>query len=114
MQIAAASRTHAPDLANTLLKQLQVPPPPSPRSKRAWDYFDYLQIFPGDKRTHFNKIQKQSGVPYEEMLFFDDEVRNRNVESLGVTMWLARDGVTRGEVDKAVREWRRRNGREEE
>ena len=43
------------------------------------------------------------------MLFFDDEVRNRNVESLGVTMYLVRDGVTRLEVDKGVREWRRRN-----
>ena len=59
-----------------------------------------------------NRIQKQSGVPYEEMLFFDDEVRNRNVEGLGVMMWLVRDGVTRGEVDKAVREWRRRRGKD--
>lgn len=46
------------------------------------------------------------------MLFFDDEVRNRNVEALGVTMWLVRDGVTMAEIDNGVREWRRRNGRE--
>lgn len=71
-----------------------------------------MQIFPGDKKQHFSKIHKASGVPYDEMLFFDDEVRNRNVESLGVVMCLVRDGVTRAEVDRGVREWRRRYGRE--
>ena len=106
--LAAASRTHAPDLANTLLKQLNVPP----ANKNALGYFDYIQIFPGDKKQHFAKIQKSSGIEYEEMLFFDDEVRNRNVESLGVVMCLVRDGVTRAEVDNGVREWRKRNKRE--
>ena len=106
--LGTASRTHAPDLANTLLKQLHV----QPSGKRAIEYFDYMQIFPGDKKQHFSKIHKASGVPYEEMLFFDDEVRNRNVESLGVVMCLVRDGVTRAEVDRGISEWRKRHGRE--
>lgn len=109
--MAAASRTHAPDLANTLLKQLTIPPPPMPNPKRALDYFDILQIFPGDKKSHFAKIQKQSRVAYEDMLFFDDEFRNRNVEELGVVMCLVHQGVTRSEVDRGIREWRRRNGK---
>lgn len=71
-----------------------------------------MQIFPGDKKQHFRKLEKEARVGFEEMLFFDDEVRNRNVESLGVVMWLVGDGVSRGEVDAGVREWRRRNGRE--
>lgn len=62
-----------------------------------------MQIFPGDKKQHFSKINKASGVAYEEMLFFDDEVRNKNVEGLGVVMWLVRDGVSREEVDKGLR-----------
>ncbi|KAL6717499.1 hypothetical protein ACLMJK_005414 [Lecanora helva] len=107
--LAAASRTHTPDLASTLLKQLHI----LHANKPALGYFDYLQIFPGDKKQHFAKIQKASAVDYADMLFFDDEVRNRNVESLGVVMHLVRDGVTRVEVDKGVREWRRRNRREE-
>ena len=45
------------------------------------------------------------------MLFFDDESRNKNVEVLGVTMWLVRDGVSRDEIDNGVRSWRKRNGR---
>lgn len=47
------------------------------------------------------------------MLFFDDERRNRNVEGLGVVFWEVPSGVTRVEVDRGVREWRRRKGREE-
>ncbi|KAI4163133.1 MAG: hypothetical protein LQ342_003261 [Letrouitia transgressa] len=132
--LAAASRTSAPDLAVSLLKLLHLPPPPSPTppddahpnslpsssssssrsssssSKRSHDIFDYLQIYPGDKRTHVAKLQKQSKVAYGDMLFFDDETRNRNVEGLGVTFWLVEGGVTRGEVDRGVWEWRRRKG----
>lgn len=107
--LSTASRTHAPDLANTLLKQLCV----KPANKRAIEYFDYMQMFPGDKKQHLAKIQKSSGVEYEDVLFFDDEVRNRNVETLGVVMCLVRDGISKAEVDRGIREWRRRKGREE-
>ncbi|MCJ1393224.1 hypothetical protein MMC18_006096 [Xylographa bjoerkii] len=78
--------------------------------KRAYDFFAHTAIFPGDKRAHMAKLQRASGVAYAEMLFFDDEGRNRTVEALGVCFWLVRDGVTREEVDRGVREWRRRKG----
>ncbi|EON66926.1 magnesium-dependent phosphatase-1 [Coniosporium apollinis CBS 100218] len=119
IKIGAASRTHAPDLGREMLKLLRVPnssissPSTSAGSStRAIEYFDYLQIFPGSKTTHFEKLQQATGLPYEEMLFFDDESRNRNVETLGVVMWLVRDGVTVEEVDAGVRSWRKRNKRE--
>ena len=52
-------------------------------------------------------------VAFEDMVFFDDEARNRNVEvELGVTFVLVRDGVTREEVDRGVGAWRRRRGLE--
>ena len=47
------------------------------------------------------------------MVFFDDEPRNRDVERLGVVMWLVRDGVTRSEIDEGVMSWRKRNRRTE-
>jgi magnesium-dependent phosphatase 1 len=47
-----------------------------------------MEIYPGNKITHFNKLQKATGLRYEEMLFFDDESRNKNVETLGVHMHL--------------------------
>ncbi|KAL4972549.1 acid phosphatase-domain-containing protein [Aspergillus desertorum] len=116
--LALASRTHAPDLARDMLKQLHIIPNfsdnPSAnkvRTVRALDYFDYIQIFPATKTQHFARIQQASGIAYEDMLFFDDEARNRNVETeLGVTFLLVRDGMTREEVDKGVWAWRRRKG----
>lgn len=81
------------------------------RSVRALEYFDYIQIFPSTKTQHFSRIQQASGLSYEDMLFFDDEARNINVQTeLGVTFCLVRDGMTKEEVDRGVWEWRRRNG----
>lgn len=115
VKIGAASRSTAPDLARDMLKLLRIPKSPSVSGSspgvRAHDYFSYLQIFPGSKTTHFERIRRESGIAYEEMLFFDDESRNREVEGLGVVMWLVRDGVSRKEVDKGVESWRRRNRR---
>jgi magnesium-dependent phosphatase 1 len=93
-----------------MLKLLKIPSA-SGSSSRAIDYFDYMQIYPGSKTTHFDRIHRDSGIEFEEMLFFDDESRNKNVEVLGVTMQLVRDGVTRDEIDKGVQSWRKRNGR---
>ncbi|KAF1940321.1 magnesium-dependent phosphatase-1 [Clathrospora elynae] len=107
--IGAASRTHAPDLGREMLKLLKIPS--ASGSSRAIDYFDHMQIYPGDKTTHFKRIQRDSGIEFEEMLFFDDESRNKNVEVLGVTMQLVKDGVTRDVIDKGVQSWRKRYGR---
>lgn len=82
-------------------------------ARSAISLFDHLEIYPGSKTTHFRKLHEKSGVDYEEMLFFDDESRNRNVEELGVVMQLVRDGVTRNEIDRGVELWRKRNGRME-
>ncbi|KAL1956280.1 hypothetical protein VTO42DRAFT_7453 [Malbranchea cinnamomea] len=116
--IGIASRTHAPDLARDMLKALHIIPSfsdslaaASNRSVRALDYLDYIQIFPGTKTQHFARIQQASGICYEDMLFFDDEARNINVQTeLGVTFCLVRDGMTKEEVDRGVWEWRRRMG----
>ena len=78
-------------------------------SQRALEYFDHLQIYPGSKTTHFERINRDSGIEFEDMLFFDDESRNKNVEGLGVVMQLVKDGVTREEIDAGVRSWRKRN-----
>jgi len=58
------------------------------------------------------KIAQATGASFEEMLFFDDESRNREVEELGVVMWLVKDGVSNDEIDKGVLCWRKRNRRE--
>ena len=92
-----------------MLRLLHIPDA-NGKARKAVDYFDYLEIYPGSKVSHFTRLQKQTGLKYEDMLFFDDEARNRNVETLGVHIYLVRDGVSRAEVDAGIREWRRRHG----
>lgn len=136
VRVGVASRTSAPDLARDLLRLLQVPAhetagggggikalkksraaaAAATDSKagptiKAIDAFDAgLEIYPSSKLRHMEALQRRTGIAYEDFLFFDDESRNRNVETLGVTMWLVRDGVTWEEVERGVREWRRRHG----
>lgn len=38
---------------------------------------------PGSKLRHFKSIHKKTGIAYADMLFFDDESRNKEVEQLG-------------------------------
>lgn len=133
---AAASRTHAPELAREMLRTLQIPPLPSnslppaapsstvakakkadkeekekaSKPRKAIDFFDNMEIYPGSKIKHFERLHKATGIPYEDMLFFDDEKRNKEVERLGVTMWWVPDGVNTKTFDNGVREWRKRRG----
>ncbi|KAM3416649.1 putative magnesium-dependent phosphatase P8B7.31 [Cercospora zeina] len=111
--LGCASRTSAPKLANQLLSLLRVPTTTTSTadSVTALSLFDNLEIYPGSKKTHFRKLYSATNVPYEEMLFFDDESRNKEVEELGVTMQLVRDGVSRKEIDRGVELWRKRHGR---
>lgn len=131
IRVGVASRTCAPDLAREMLKLLYVHPPAQPvqddygtgtsskkskgssssggKPRKAIDLFDAgLEIYPSCKLRHMEALHKRTGLPYGEFLFFDDEVRNRDTESLGVTMCLVRDGVTWNEVARGVAEWRRR------
>lgn len=124
VKVAAASRTHAPDVAMELLRILHVfdqvgvsrsgdestGKSTAGSLKPAKDYFDNLQIYPGNKIQHMEGIKKKLGVDFADMLFFDDEERNRNVErERGVCFYLVRDGVTKDEIDEGVRKWRKRN-----
>ncbi|KAI1466680.1 magnesium-dependent phosphatase-1 [Daldinia caldariorum] len=111
VRLAVASRTHAPDLGREMLKLLHIPPASADKVRKAIEFFDAgLEIYPSSKIQHFKAINKRTGIPFTDMLFFDDESRNRDTESLGVTMWLVRDGVTWNEVVEGIKEWRRRKG----
>lgn len=105
--LCIASRTSAPSLARDLLKMLHLP-----NGNKSQEAFSgSMEIYPGSKIKHMESIHKKTGIPYEEMLFFDDEQRNIETEKLGVTMKLVRDGVTWDEIEKGVQLWRKRNGR---
>ncbi|ORY58239.1 magnesium-dependent phosphatase [Pseudomassariella vexata] len=112
IKLGVASRTTRDDLAKKMLNTLYIPPASKKdgKKKKAWEFFTEvgLEMYPGTKIRHFQALQKRTGVAYPEMLFFDDEPDNRDVETLGVTMRLVRDGVTWHEVEEGIKEWRRR------
>jgi len=93
--LAAASRTPCTDDANSLLNLFD------------WDrYFTYKEIYPGCKLKHFERFQKNSGLEYEEMLFFDDEYRNiRDVSERGVTCIHAEDGMSTAVLQRGLNEF---------
>lgn len=131
--IAACSRTSAIKLAMEALKLIRIPNGTEASTEnstntptenngdvsQSWTtttspavkFFDQLEIYPTDKTVHFKELHKKTGLPYSEMLFFDDERRNRNVEKLGVTFILVPEG--RGVDNKlfkdGLREWRKRH-----
>jgi magnesium-dependent phosphatase 1 len=111
IKLGAASRTSTPDKATELLKLLHVVDEGGDKRK-AIDYFDHMEIYPGSKITHFTEFQRATGLRFEDMLLFDDEERNLEVESLGVTMFLIGQGVgvSRQDIEDGVRKWRERHG----
>lgn len=60
-KFAIASRTKSVAWAHDLLEQFELK-----------DIFDFVEIFPGDKKQHFSNLKKASGVDYGDMIFFDD------------------------------------------
>lgn len=58
---------------------------------------DYEAIYPRNKRVHFEQLKKDSGIPYEEMLFFDNEYGNvHDIQKIGVTCAYCPQGLTEG------------------
>ncbi|KAG7085449.1 hypothetical protein E1B28_003010 [Marasmius oreades] len=109
--MAVASRTSAPTLARQALQLLLVPPlsKSDEKAQKAIDFFDHLEIYPGSKLTHFRRLHEKTGIPYSEMVFYDDEHRNKETEQLGVTFCLVRNGLDNKTFEMGLAEWRRRH-----
>ncbi|KAF9032409.1 magnesium-dependent phosphatase-1 [Panaeolus papilionaceus] len=108
--IAACSRTHAPNLANQCLRLLLVPPSAEHgvhEAQPAIEFFDELEIYPGSKLKHFKELHEKTDIPYTDMLFFDDESRNSEVEKLGVTFQIVPNGLSRQAYEAGLRKWRK-------
>lgn len=72
VKIAVASSTTEPAYAKRCLEELPLDPSGA-REEMVADLVDYRQIYPGSKgRQHFPALQKESGIAYDQMLFFDD------------------------------------------
>ena len=90
--LGVASRTYEPDWALELMNLFDI--------KR---YFHYAEIYPGSKTEHFYQLKNKSGIPFKEMIFFDDEQRNvEDVRRLDATAILVEKGVSRELVRKSL------------
>nr|ODN90411.1 magnesium-dependent phosphatase-1 [Cryptococcus depauperatus CBS 7855] len=134
IHIAAASRTSAPQIAHEALSLLLLEGEEGGDHMKALSYFNTvchfnqsvstlsysilirsesskLEIYPGSKLRHFREIHRKTGIPYSQMLFFDDEHRNFEVEALGVTMQLVpHTGTDRRLWGEGLAKWRKRRG----
>ncbi|KAK4877334.1 hypothetical protein RN001_009840 [Aquatica leii] len=93
--LAIASRTPKVNSAQQLIELFD------------WNkYFTYKEIYPGRKTMHFSKVRTQSGIQFDDMLFFDDELRNiYDLRSAGVVSVLVRDGVNQEIVNRGLKDY---------
>jgi hypothetical protein len=72
--------------------------------KRRHDDNDLIQISFNNKSHHFRRLHQITGIPYEEMVFFDNEYCNiRSVAALGVRCIYTPDGMMKHHWDEAKR-----------
>ncbi|BET02636.1 Hypothetical protein NTJ_15453 [Nesidiocoris tenuis] len=93
--IGVASRTSEIEGANQLIELF------------GWEkYFFQKEIYPGCKIAHFENFHKSTGIPYREMLFFDDEHRNAvDLNRINVKTILVEQGMSMKELQRGLDEF---------
>ncbi|KAM9911407.1 hypothetical protein OXX69_003551 [Metschnikowia pulcherrima] len=104
--IVSASRTPTPHIAKRILSLLKID------GKPMIQHFDSLQWGEGSKIRHITRAVEELGLEKEleagSMILFDDEARNRDVESIGCHFAFIEDykrGLTRPIFEKALKTW---------
>ncbi|GAB4819975.1 hypothetical protein N2152v2_007021 [Parachlorella kessleri] len=110
--MALASRTPTPEVAEAFLRKLGIT-----------HYFESIQLIPAasgydqvsaQKDTaHFPNLQRELGVDYSKMLFFDDEPKNvAKVARLGVCSILVSSstGVNLGTLEAGLQKYAAQQG----
>uniref|UniRef100_A0A0G4H0D9 Magnesium-dependent phosphatase-1 n=1 Tax=Chromera velia CCMP2878 TaxID=1169474 RepID=A0A0G4H0D9_9ALVE len=111
---AAASRATRTGWANNLLDTFSVTVQKEGKSRQGSQevpigpLFPFREVYSGSKTAHLSQIQRQSGVSYSDMIFFDDWYENCDaVSSLGVFSVVVNDGIKEADWEEALREWER-------
>ncbi|GEQ70629.1 hypothetical protein JCM33374_g4307 [Metschnikowia sp. JCM 33374] len=104
--IISASRTPTPNIAKKILSMLKID------GKPMIEYFDSLQWGEGSKIRHITRAVEELGLQKElkarSMILFDDESRNKDVESIGCHFAFIEDykrGLTRPIFENALKKW---------
>ncbi|KAG3184188.1 hypothetical protein PC128_g13871 [Phytophthora cactorum] len=124
-EVAVASRTTEPKWAKTCMRLMDVDigdvsskdmkeeeseeseeNDDEEEKKSLLSIVDYEAIYPRNKRVHFEQLKKDSGIPYEDMLFFDNEYGNvHDIQKLGVTCAYCPQGLTEGSWIQGMEEF---------
>lgn len=101
--VGVASRSDEPAWARECLQKFVV----DDRGSSMWDVAgkgELVEIYKGSKQGHFRELQRKTGVPFSQMVFFDDDPSNiSDVRRLGVHCVLTPKGVTREKFDEGMR-----------
>lgn len=90
--MGVASRTEQPEWAREVLDLMGI------RQR-----FQFEEIYPGSKVSHFQSLRDRSELAYNDMLFFDDEARNiTEVGALGVSAIAVRSGMNRERLEQGL------------
>lgn len=101
LKLCIASRTQTPMVAKKLLKNLHIDGIPSE------NIFSQAMFGTESKVSHFERLKQLTGVEYHDMLFFDDEARNRDVQrQLGVVFCYVENGMTMHLYKQGLELWR--------
>ncbi|MFC0875889.1 magnesium-dependent phosphatase-1 [Saccharicrinis sp. FJH2] len=90
--IAAASRTSAPEIARELLERFNIR-----------HFFDIEEIYPTSKTQHLSEILDQTQKTTDDLVFFDDEIRNiYDVGNMGIKSVHIQNGITMQHIKKYI------------
>ncbi|KAL9182740.1 hypothetical protein ACHAXT_004019 [Thalassiosira profunda] len=103
LQVAISSRTDEPSWAYQLMKWL-VAADGKPLSKCIDP--DLIEISYADKSSQFESLNRKTGIAFEKMVFFDNEIWNINsVGRLGVKCYHTPNGMTREDWERCLEEF---------
>eukprot|EP00532_Pseudo-nitzschia_australis_P018529 CAMPEP_0168303964 /NCGR_PEP_ID=MMETSP0142_2-20121227/45068_1 /TAXON_ID=44445 /ORGANISM="Pseudo-nitzschia australis, Strain 10249 10 AB" /LENGTH=228 /DNA_ID=CAMNT_0008255039 /DNA_START=194 /DNA_END=880 /DNA_ORIENTATION=- len=104
VKIGISSRTDEPNWARELLTKFEVTENERGQPIYLINVIDGpVEIAKDSKKEHFRRINIETGIEYEDMLFFDNEFGNCDkIASLGVSVVYCPDGVTRTLWDMGV------------
>ena len=67
---------------------------------------DLIEISYADKARHFESLNRKTGIPFENMVFFDNEYENvRSVGQLGVKCYHTPNGMTREDWNQSLEDF---------
>jgi len=109
--LAVASSSLEPSYSRACLRSLEVVPGVTVRDMLTYDQIGRTGVLSSSKLTHFRELQKDSGVPYDEMLFYDDCNWGDHVgdlEALGVTGQRTPNGLQFEEFELGLEKYKAR------